>query len=151
MIYADAPSGILPQDEPGAVGLSPDRLRRIIPVLNAEVEARRMPGAVLAIARHGRLVFHEAVGFLGPDGHVPMPRDALFAIASMTKPVTGAAGLMLWEDGRLGLGDPVERFLPELGNRRVAVLDERVRGGSGPIHTVPAARSITVLDAMRHT
>ena len=115
----------LPVDHPDAVGLSGERLRRIIPVLNAEVEAGRMPGAVIAIARHGRLVFHEAVGFLGPDRRVPMPRDALFAIASMTKPVTGVAGLMLWEEGRLGLGDPVERFLPELGNRRVAVLDER--------------------------
>ena len=58
---------------------------------------------------------------------------------------------MLWEEGRLGLADPVERFLPQLGNRRVAVLNERVLAGQGPIETVPAARSITMLDLMRHT
>ena len=106
---------------------------------------------MIAIARHGRLVFHEAVGHLGPDRRAPMPLDALFAIASMTKPVTGVAGLLLWEEGRLGLADPVERFLPQLGNRRVAVLNERVLAGQGPIETVPAARPITMLDLMRHT
>lgn len=142
---------ILPRAEPESVGVSSARLGRIIPALNAEVEAGRMPGAVIAIARRGQLIFHEAVGFLGPDRTTPMPRDALFAIASMTKPVTGVAGLMLWEEGKLGLGDPVERFLPALGNRRVAVLDQRVLGGQGPIETVPAERSITMLDLMRHT
>jgi CubicO group peptidase (beta-lactamase class C family) len=80
-----------------------------------------------------------------------MPRDALFAIASMTKPVTGVAALLLWEEGLLGLADPIERFLPQLGNRRVAVLNERVLAGQGPIETVPAARSITLQDLMRHT
>ena len=80
-----------------------------------------------------------------------MPRDALFAIASMTKPVTGVAALLLWEEGRLGLADPVERFLPQLGNRRVAVLTNRLLGGSGPIETVPTARSVTLQDLMRHT
>jgi CubicO group peptidase (beta-lactamase class C family) len=69
----------------------------------------------------------------------------------MTKPITGVAGLLLWEAGRLGLADPVERFLPQLGNRRVAVLSEHVAAGQGPIETVPAARSVTLLDLMRHT
>ena len=141
----------LPQAEPEAVGVSSARLARIIPALNAKIEAGQLPGAVVAIARHGRLIFHEAVGRLRPDNSTPMPRDALFAIASMTKPITGVAGLMLWEEGRLGLADPVERFLPQLGNRRVAVLSERVRAGQGPIETVPAMRSITMLDVMRHT
>jgi CubicO group peptidase (beta-lactamase class C family) len=80
-----------------------------------------------------------------------MARDALFAIASMTKPVTGVAGLLLWEEGRLGLADPIERFLPQLGDRRVAVLNERVLAGQGPIETVAAERSITIQDLMRHT
>jgi CubicO group peptidase (beta-lactamase class C family) len=141
----------LPHAEPEAVGISSARLGRIIPALNAEVEAGRLPGAVVAIARRGRLVFHEAVGHLGSGRGAPMPRDALFAIASMTKPVTGVAALLLWEEARLGLADPVDRFLPQLGNRRVAVLTERVRAGQGPIETVPAARSITMLDLMRHT
>jgi CubicO group peptidase (beta-lactamase class C family) len=141
----------LPCAAPEAVGISSTRLARIVPALNAEIEAGQLPGAVIAVARHGRLVFHEAVGHLGPDQSVPMPRDALFAIASMTKPVTGVAGLLLWEEGRLGLADPVERFLPQLGNRRVAVLNERILAGQGPIGTVPVERSITIQDLMRHT
>jgi CubicO group peptidase (beta-lactamase class C family) len=148
----NTPAGAaLPHAEPEAVGMSSARLGRIIPALNAQIEAGLLPGAVVAVARHGHLVMHEAVGHLGPDRRAPMPRDALFAIASMTKPITGVAGLMLWEEGRLGLADPVERFLPQLGDRRVAVLNERVRAGQGPIETVPAARSITMLDLMRHT
>jgi CubicO group peptidase (beta-lactamase class C family) len=142
---------ILPRAEPEAVGMSSARLARIIPALNQQIEAGQLPGAVIAVARHGQLVFHEAVGFLGPDRSTPMPRDALFAIASMTKPVTGVTALMLWEQGLLGLGDPIERFLPQLGNRQVAVLNDHVLSGQGPIPTVPAARSITMLDLMRHT
>jgi len=145
---ANAP---LPRTEPEAVGMSSTRLGRIITALDTEIEAGRLPGAVVAVARHGRLVFHEAVGHLGPDRSAPMPRDALFAIASMTKPVTGVAALMLWEEGRLGLAEPVERFLPQLGNRRVAVLNEHVLAGQGPIETIPAARPITIQDLMRHT
>lgn len=141
----------LPVAEPESVGVSSARLARIVPALNARIELGELPGAVIAIARRGRLILHEAVGHLGPDRRTPMPRDALFAIASMTKPVTGAAALLLWEQGRLGLGDPVERFLPQLCNRRVAVLDERVLAGDGPIDTVPAQRSITMLDLFRHT
>jgi CubicO group peptidase (beta-lactamase class C family) len=149
---ASSPAGTaLPVAEPEAVGMSSTRLARIVTALNAEIDAGQLPGAVIAVARRGHLVFHEAVGSLGPDRSVPMPRDALFAIASMTKPVTGVAGLLLWEEGRLGLADPIERFLPALANRRVAVLSERVLAGQGPIETVPAARSITIQDLMRHT
>ena len=139
-------SAPLARAEPEFVGMSSARLGRIVPALNAAVEAGQLPGAVIAIARRGQLVFHEAVGFLGPDRSTPMPLDALFAIASMTKPVTGVAGLMMWEEGLLGLVDPVERFLPALGHRRVAVLE-----GERLVDTVPAARSISVLDLMRHT
>jgi CubicO group peptidase (beta-lactamase class C family) len=142
---------ILPPAKPEAVGMSSVRIARIVAALNQEVEAGQFPGAVIAIARRGHLVLHEAIGHLGPDRRTPMPRDALFAIASMTKPVTGVAALLLWEEGRLGLADPIERFLPQLGNRRVAVMNQRVQGGQGPIDTVPAARSITILDLMRHT
>ncbi len=151
MTEATANPPTLPRAEPEAVGMSSARLARIVPALNAEIERGQLPGAVIAIARRGRLVFHAAAGHLGPDRSAPMPLDALFAIASMTKPVTGVAGLLLWEEGRIGLADPVERFLPQLGDRRVAVLNERVLAGQGPIATVPAERPITMLDLMRHT
>jgi CubicO group peptidase (beta-lactamase class C family) len=141
----------LPRTDPESVGISSTRLARIITMLDKEITTGQLPGAVIAIARRGHLVFHEAVGYLGPDQSTPMPRNALFAIASMTKPITGVAGLLLWEQGRLGLADPIERFLPQLANRRVAVLTERVLSGQGPIETVPAQRSITIQDLMRHT
>ena len=137
--------------EPESVGVSSARLARILPALNDEIAAGQLPGAVVAIARHGRLIFHEAVGRLRPDDPAPMPRDALFAIASMTKPITAVAALLLWEEGRLGLADPVERYLRQLGDRRVAVLTNGVRAGRGPIETVPARRPVTILDLMRHT
>ncbi len=149
--HAGVAAAALPWAEPEAVGVSSARLRRIIPAISAQVDAGRLPGAVIAVARRGHLIFHEAVGYLGPDRTTLMPMDALFAIASMTKPVTGVAGLMMWEEGRLGLSDPIERFLPQLGDRRVAVLNEAVLAGPGPIGTVPAARSVTMLDLMRHT
>src|SRR6516162_8970875 len=112
-------SGMLPRAEPEAVGMSSTRLGRIATALNEEIEAGQFPGAVVAIARRKHFVFHEAFGHLGPDRSTSMPRDAVFAIASMTKPVTGVAALLLWEEGRFGLADPIERFLPQLGNRRV--------------------------------
>jgi len=148
---ADHRGAALSPAEPEAVGVSSARLARILPALNAQIEAGQLAGAVVAVARRGLLIFHEAIGHLGPDCRVPMPCDALFAIASMTKPITGVAGLLLWEEGRLGLADPIERFLPQLGNRRVAVLSERVLAGQGPIETVPAQRSIAIQDLMRHT
>jgi CubicO group peptidase (beta-lactamase class C family) len=149
---ADSPaSGPLPRADPEAVGMSSMRLGRIVTALNEEIEAGQFPGAVVAVARRQHLVFHEAVGHLGPDRSAPMPRDAVFAIASMTKPVAGVAALLLWEEGRLGLADPIERFLPQLGSRRVAVLNEGALAGQGPIETVPAERSITIQDLLRHT
>jgi CubicO group peptidase (beta-lactamase class C family) len=141
----------LSRASPESVGVSSARLARIVPALNAQIEAGQLPGAVIAIARHGHLIFHEAVGRLSPDRDTPMPRDAIFAIASMTKPITGVAALILWEQGRFGLADPVERYLPQLANRRVAILNDSVRAGQGPIETLPARRPITILDLMRHT
>jgi len=141
----------LPRAAPAAAGMSQERLARITTVLRADVDAGRLPGAVIAIARRGRLVWYDAVGFQDAQNRIPMQRDTIFPIASMTKPLTGVAILMLLEEGKLALTDPVERFLPELGNRQVAVLTDAVRAGAGPIATEPAQRSITIQDLMRHT
>jgi CubicO group peptidase (beta-lactamase class C family) len=94
-----------------------------------------------------------AVGWLDRERGTPMTTDAIFAIASMTKPFVAVSTLMLMEEGRLALGDPVERFLPQLGDRRVAMLSEAQRAGreEGPIETVPARRPITIQDLLRHT
>jgi CubicO group peptidase (beta-lactamase class C family) len=141
----------LPRGTPEAVGMSSERLSRIGAALRAEVERNRLPGAVTAIARRGRLVHFEAIGFLDRERGIPMTTDAIFALASMTKPMAGVAALILLEEGKLALGDPVGRFLPPLGQMRVAVLNDAVASGQGPVETVPARRQMTILDLMRHT
>lgn len=135
----------LPQARPSDVGFDPARLSRLATVLAGEVEAGRIPGAVVAVARRGRRVLLEAVGHRDPETRHPMPADAVFSIASMTKPMTSVAILQLLEEGRLLLADPVSRFLPELAGLRVAA------AGDGPLETRPARREPTIHDLLRHT
>jgi len=140
----------LPRAAPEAVGLSAERLARIGATITADVERGRLPGAVIAVARRGRLAYYESFGFLDRAAGTPMPRDAIFPIASMTKPMVGVAALTLLEEGRLALTDPVARFLPELGQNRVAAPDA-LRAGAGPVQTIPADRPMNIEDIMRHT
>jgi len=141
----------LPRATPESVGMSSERLARLDAALKGEVERARLGGAVVAIARRGKLVHYEPYGYVDPAKKTPMPRDGIFAIASMTKPLVGTAIMMLQEEGRLSLADPVERHIPELGARKVGVLDESSGAGGAPLVTVPARRSITLLDLARHT
>lgn len=134
----------LPRAEPQSVGLSPERLARIGTAIEAEVREGRVPGAVIAIARHGKLAYYEAFGFQDGGRTRPMPRDAIFPIASMTKVLTGATFMSLLEEGRLSLNDPVGRFFPALGEMRVAQ-------DGDPARTVPAERPIRLIDLARHT
>jgi CubicO group peptidase (beta-lactamase class C family) len=126
---------------PSTVGIAAERLEQIGSALRAEVAQGAIPGAVVAIARRGKLVYHEAFGFLDQPAGVPMPKDAIFAIASLTKPMTTVGALMLVERGRLLLEDPVAKHLPQLADRRITT-------ASG---TEPARRQPTVQDLMRHT
>lgn len=149
VIETDTPP--LPPARPEAVGMSSARLARIRPALEREVEEGRFPGGVVAIAREGRLVHLEAVGFLDAAARVPMRADAIFAIASMTKPVCGVAALSLVEEGRLLLSDPVGAHVPLLMEMRVAKPTPAMLSGEGPIETEPQRRPMTVQDAARHT
>jgi len=127
-----------------AGGFSKERLARLHPALAAHVASGDMPGVVALVSRRGE-VHVEAVGAQAFDG-VSMRRDTIFRIASMTKPVVAAATLMLVEEGRLRLDDPVDAFLPELANRKV------LRSLSGPIEdTVPAHRPVTTRDLLTFT
>src|SRR5215475_11625599 len=139
-----------PVGEPDEVGLSSRRLGRIAAVLGEEVEAGRMPGAVVGVARRGRLVYLEAFGHRDAGAGTPMTTDTLFWIASMTKPVTAVGAMVLHEQGRLALDAPIERYLPEFADRRVGepVVDS---AGSIAVRQVPARRQPTVLDLLRHT
>ncbi len=134
----------LPRGTPQSLGFSPERLARIASTMNADIARGQLPGAVIAIARRGKLAYYESFGHLDGARTRPMPRDAIFPIASMTKPLTGVALLTLLEEGRLSLTDPVQRFFPAMANRRVAV-------DGNPENTVAALRPITLTDLARHT
>jgi len=136
---------------PESVGMSSARLARIRPALEREVAEGRFPGGVVAIARDGRLVHMEAVGFLDAEARVPMRADALFAIASMTKPVCGVAALTLVEEGRLLLSDPVGAYVPPLMTMQVAKPTPAMLSGEGPLELEAQRRPMTVQDAARHT
>ncbi len=146
-----APAGFaadLPTAAPSEVGIG--RLDRITQLFKADTDAKRLPGAVVMIARNGRVVYHEAFGARDPASGAPMRGDSIFRMYSMTKPVTGVAVLMLMEEGKLRLSDPISRYLPALKNPKV--MTETVDAqGRRVTSTVPAVREITIQDLMRHT
>ena len=98
--------------QPEKVGLSSERLDRLTSYFRAEFYGARMPGAVIAISRKGQLFCFEAAGYSDPATKAPMPRDGILSIASMTKPMVSVAIMMLHEEGKLTLSDPVGKFLP---------------------------------------
>jgi CubicO group peptidase (beta-lactamase class C family) len=138
----------LPRAKPESVGISSARLARIGEVLRADIEHGRIPGAVVAIARKGKLVYFEAFGYRDKAAGVPMTTDTIFGIASMTKPMVTVGALQLYEHGRVLFDDPVSNYHPQFANMQVAQLDPT---GQTVIETVPAARQITIQDIMRHT
>jgi CubicO group peptidase (beta-lactamase class C family) len=135
----------LPVIEPEEVGLSSARLLRMGAVMSDEVARGRVPGAVALVARRGRVGYFESFGRRDPADAAPMAKDAIFRIYSMTKPIVSVAVMMLWEEGRFLLSDPIGKYLPELSDLKVAV----ERGAE--IELVPAARAITIQDLLRHT
>jgi CubicO group peptidase (beta-lactamase class C family) len=144
-----APNGDpLPRARPEEVGLSSERLGEIAKRLNADIEAGRIPGAVIAIARKGKLACHEAFGFRDRAAGVAMTTDTIFNIASMTKPMVAVAALQLQERGRLLIDDPLATYLPKFAKMQVAQLDPKGETITG---TVAAARDITLRDLMMHT
>ena len=135
----------LPAATPADLGLCPERTRRVVEVMQREVDRGYIPGAVVLMARHGRIALHEAVGQLDPGTGAPMTTDAIFRIYSMTKPVVSMALMMLVERGLCLLSDPVAKYLPEFAGQQVAV-----ESASG-IELHAAAKPATVQDLLRHT
>ena len=129
------------------VGLSTERLQRIHEVIQRHIDAKEISGAVTLVARKGRVAHFEAHGMMDLESKRPMAKDAIFRLASMTKPITAVAVLMLVEQGKIGVDDPVSRFLPAFKNTKVATLD----GGRREIAMVPASREISVRDCLTHT
>jgi len=153
MLCATLPAGAaeLPTAKPEDVGLSSARLARITETLKADVERGRLPGAVVVIARRGRIAYAESVGFRDKTTGAPMSPDAIFRIASMTKPLVSVAAMMLYEDGRLFVSDPVAKYIPALGTMQVGVERIDPMTGKSVLTLVPAEREMTVQDLLRHT
>jgi CubicO group peptidase (beta-lactamase class C family) len=141
----------LPVAKPEQVGLSSERLARIGAVLRADVERGRIPGAVVLVARKGRIAYLEAVGFRDKTAGAPMTPEAIFRLASMTKPMVTVAAMTLYEEGLLFPSDPVSKYLPAFSKLQVGV--ERVEPGTGKsvVYTVPPEREMLIQDLMRHT
>lgn len=141
----------LPAVAPEKVGLSSRRLARIGAALRAEIDRGKLLGAVVIVARRGRVAYFESFGLLDGAAGKPMPSDAIFRVYSMTKPFTSVAAMMLVEEGKLQLGDPVSRWLPAFGSMQVAVAGADPASGRSTTAMVPAEREITIHDLLRHS
>ena len=135
----------LPTASPAELGFSPDRIQRLLDVLQDEINRHRLPGCVALIARHGKVALFESLGFQQTDTQTPMTNDSIFRIYSMTKPIVSVALMMLYEQGKVLLGDPVTKYLPEFANQHVWTVVDGVETLK-PVH-----RAATVQDLLRHT
>src|SRR5262245_20804206 len=141
----------LPSAKPDVVGLSPERLDRVGQALKAEIAKGKLPGAVVLVARKGRVAYFESFGLLDKADGRPMTNDAIFRIYSMTKPLVSVAAIMLMEDGRLVLTDAVSLHLPELAKLQVSVPKADSTFARVTYRMVPIEREMTVQDLLRHT
>lgn len=149
--------------KPEALGFSGERLTRIAEVVQRHIADGNITGAVTLVARRGQIAHFEAHGLMDREAKTPMRKDAIFRIASMSKPVTGVAIMMLVEEGKVRLNDPVSRFIPEFKDTKVAVpktgtpsrTNAATRagqaGGAPEFDLVSASRAVTVRDLLTHT
>jgi CubicO group peptidase (beta-lactamase class C family) len=136
--------------KPEDVGMSSQRLAKIAEVFNQEIRDGKIPGAVIMIARKGKVAYHEALGAQDKNAEKVMAKDSIFRAYSMTKPLASVGAMILVEDGKVQLTDPVAKFLPEFKNVQVSV--PRNDGmGQASYGLVPADRQPTIQDLLRHT
>src|SRR6186997_2192409 len=136
-------------DKPEDVGLSSERLQRLTDTLKADIDKGIVPGAVALIARRGKIAYEIALGYRDREAGTAMEVDTIFRIASMTKPFTSLAAMMLAEEGKLLIADPVAHFIPEFAELKVAVDSDSVTAKA--LATEPCRRQMTVQDLLRHT
>ncbi len=135
----------LPTAKPEEVGLSQAALDRLSAALDDRIAAGHVPGAVALVARHGKVAFHRSFGRLDPARDSPMSIDGIFRIYSMTKAIVSVAVMLLWEEGRLLLSDPIAKYLPAFAYTQVGVI-------AGDTYSLTAAQNpITIQDLLRHT
>jgi CubicO group peptidase (beta-lactamase class C family) len=136
----------LPPAKPENLGLSPERLQRIGGAVQQSIDDKRIAGVVTLVVRHGRVAWFDARGMADREAGKPMQKDTIFRLCSMTKPIVSTAVMMLYEEGKFLLEDPVSKYLPEFKNPRVLA-----KPASGPSYTIPATREITIHDLLTHT
>jgi len=143
----------LPEAKPEALGLSSERLARIHSMVAKHMDLGDITGAVMLVARKGQIAYVDVQGVMDLESKKPVTRDAMFRIASMTKPVIGTAIMMMMEEGKLRVDDPVSKFIPEFKKMRVAVASGPGGATAKPpvFSTVPADREITIKDLLTHT
>ena len=141
----------LPSASPEDLGFSSERLARIAPVIQGEIVKGQYPGAVMLVARKGKVVYFESVGQLDPASGKPMTKDAIFRLYSMTKAYTSVAAMMLMEEGKLRLTDPVSKYLPALAKLEVSVATTDPYTGATKYVNVPPDREVNIQDLLRHT
>lgn len=156
LIFALSAAGLswaadLPSASPESLGFSSERLARIGPAIKAEIERGQYPGAVILLARKGHIVYFESAGQLDPATGKAMPKDAIFRLYSMTKPYTSVAAMMLVEEGRLRLTDPVSKYIPSFAKLEVSVPTTDPATGNVRYTNVATDREITIQDLLRHT
>lgn len=140
----------LSNSKPESVGLSSERLGRITEVLRSEIAKGTMPGAVMLISRRGQIAYYEALGKLDPEQKTAMGKDAIFRIYSMSKPITSVCMMMLVEQGKAALADPVSKYIPAFKDVKVGV-EKRDGDGKVTLDLVAPGRPMTIQDLLRHS
>jgi CubicO group peptidase (beta-lactamase class C family) len=146
LIIAAASAQDFPSTKPESVGLSSERLGRIAATVQRDIDDKKIAGMVTLVIRHGQVAWFDAQGFADREAGKPMQKDSIFRICSMSKPITSAAVMILYEEGKFLLEDPVSKYLPEFRNMKVLV-----KPASGYPYTIPANKEITIKDLLRHT
>jgi CubicO group peptidase (beta-lactamase class C family) len=141
----------LAKARPPEAGLAVDRLNRIGSLVQSYVDRNQIAGAVTLVARRGKVAHLEATGMADIAAKTPMRPDTIFRIASMTKPVTSVAVMMLYEEGRILLAEPISKYIPEFQNAQVLVPSSAQDGSGEPYKLVPAKRPITIRHLLTHT
>ena len=140
----------LPEATPDSVGMSSERLTRLDATFQKIIDDKELPGVTVMIARKGKLVYQKSFGFQDREKAIPMANDSIFRIYSMTKPIASVAALILVEEGKLHLAEPVSKYIPEFKDMKVGI-DTVDANGKVSFSTVPAKRQMTVQDLLRHT
>jgi len=143
--------GIPQAKNPEKVGLSKERLQRISAWIQGDVDKGVVPGAVVMVLRKGKIAYYEAFGYQDREKKIPMTRDSIFRIASMTKPFTSLAIMILAEEGKIQLPLPVSRYLPEFKDLKVGIEKKDPATGKTELILETPTREMTVLDLLRHT